>query len=553
MQRVRSIPRTVASTWLLVAAMSTGSVPAIEAPPGTDAAEKAAGLPSKATNGPRTSPFDPQEEDDRTFTTDSAAGLDTGCTFSSRGPLEFDIEITRHVGELNGDGTLAKAAELVDAGLLSEFATLIIPGFDVDANASPPAPFVAEMDRVLWNGEEIGFLTGENNAWKLSSFEIPINKVKFAPRGAIGSEPPPAMNRVTIEIDVGNAPTEVWCTSADWGTASFKAMSPIILIHGNNSNGGFFERQGFTGELDDRNLLWDNSVATNPAAIAFNGGSLDVQIPLIVRSFGVDSVHFVAHSKGGLDSREYLARHQPSHQDDFEVLSYSTLSTPHDGSVLADFAILREQGLRRAVDTEYRGFPTFTARVAAQIELDGGTPNLTTAFTAAFNAGNLPNLSGDTVINTTSADADTNGDGAINRDPDEYAELRAESQELQDLDGTFGIGQQATRIGINIPYQILRNTRAINLTFEEQRRFLVGPKRTVAVLTAVPSAGPIGNDVLVTIPSGRGDGSVAGRSANHRTFNGAQGRNHSNIADGGVAQVVVPWLIDVERGNGDLQ
>lgn len=50
-------------------------------------------------NGPRSSPFEPPEENDHTFVVDAAAGLDTGCTFRGGGPLEFDVEITRHLGE----------------------------------------------------------------------------------------------------------------------------------------------------------------------------------------------------------------------------------------------------------------------------------------------------------------------------------------------------------------------------------------------------------------------------------------------------------------------
>jgi triacylglycerol lipase len=523
-------------------------------PPGTDAAQLAGrsspiSLAAAAPSGPRTSPFDPPKTNDHSFVVDAAPGLDTGCTFRSGGPLIFNIEITRHVGELNGDGTLKNAAALVAAGLLSPTATLIQPAFDVDSGAVVP-PFQPEVDRVSFNGQPIGFLSGENNEWKLNSFQIPIEKVKFAARGAAGSEPSPARNEVRIDIDTANS-DELWCTSVDWSAQSFKAMSPILLIHGNNSDGGFFARQGFTGELQNRRLLFDNSINLPTTTVAANGRQLNTLIPGIVKSFGVDSVHVVVHSKGGLDTREYLANYQPSHDNDFKVLSYTSLSTPHNGSVGADLLVQRAAALAVTTDIEYVGFPRFTQTVAEQTGLDAGTPNLTTTFTAGFNAGNVGRLPGSTVFNTVAADADRNGNGEIDRSPDEYAELRAESPALQALDNSM-FGQTKTRIAVNAVYQVLRTTSGVTLTYRTEKK-LFGGTRTVAVLTAVPSGGALGNDVLVPIPSGQGVGSIQGRTRNTHVFNGAAGRNHSSVANGGVAATVVPWIIAVERSDGDLK
>ena len=72
-------------------------------------------------------------------------------------------------------------------------------------------------------------------------------------------------------------------------------------------------------------------------------------------------------------------------------------------------------------------------------------------------------------------------------------------------------------------------------------------------ITAVPGTTPLGNDVLVTLPSGLGQGSIAARSTGTRIFQGASGRNHSDVADGGVAAAVIPWLLSAERARGDLR
>lgn len=507
---------------------------------------------SQASGGPRSSPFEPPAESDVSFVTDAAPRLDTGCLFSSSGPIVFDVEITRHVGELNPDGTLRNASALVSEGLLSPKATLLIPAFDVDNKATPPPGFAPEVDRVVFNGELIGFLSGENNRWKLNDFPIDIRKVKFAQRGSPGSKPEGAANQVRIEIDTANAPAQVWCTSADWGAARFKAMSPIILIHGNNSNGKFFERRGFTRGLQEKHLLFDDSINLQTATIAANGASLNDKIPGIVKSFGVDSAHLVMHSKGGLDTREYLATYQPSHDSEFRVLSYTTLSTPHNGSVGADLLLNYQAAVKKTAIVRFKDFPAYTEKVTKGMPPpDAGTPDLTTSSTAAFNQANLPRLPSSIVYNTVAADADTNGNKEIDRSPDEYRELREESAALQNLDNEW-FGQTKTQTVVDAAYQLLRGTASISLAYREEEIPGTEFDQTVAILTSV-NGGPFGNDVLVPIPSGQGQASLQPRVTNSHVFQGAAGRNHSNVADEGAAGIVVPWIIQIEKAKGDLK
>lgn len=521
--------------------------------PGTDAAEAPQSVVAiQAATGPRTSPFEPPPSNDRSFVTDGAAKLDTGCIYRSSGPIIFNVEINRHVGKLKPDGTLENAAELVRAGLLSPTATLIMPAFDVDSGAvvSGISP---ERDRVSFNGQVLGFLSGSDNTWVLNRFEVPIEKVKFAARGANGAQPSAALNEVKIEIDTANS-SEQWCTSIDWGSQSFKAMSPVILVHGNNSDGKFFERRGFTRELESRRLLFDDSINLDTNTIAVNAAKLNELIPAIAKSFGVDSVHLVAHSKGGLDSREYLATYQRAHDRDFKVLSYTSLSTPHNGSVGADLVEKRQEALKITSNVEFSGFPTFIGSVAEKLNPDRGTPDLTTYSAANFNARNVPRLPADTTFNTVAADADRGGGGgAFPLEVAEYQELIDESEELQNALKTFGGGTKVN-LFVNVAYKVLRDTQSVQLSVEERREFVFfGKKYTVVVVKSVPNPNALGNDVLVTIPSGRGDGSFSGRVTNQATFDGSQARNHSSVANQGVAQRVVPWIINAEKSKGDLR
>ncbi len=552
-------------TLLLVAFESAAHAQQRQSPPaGTDAAEAAATASSGATrtatavtaptvaaSGPRTSPFNPPTGTDHSFFSDSGPKLDTGCIFRSQGPIFYSVEIERVAGELKADGTLKDAAALVAAGLLSPTAKLIMPAYDVDSSASFPG-VAPERDQVFFNGEAVGFLAGVNNTWKLNTFEIPIAKVKFAQRGANGSSPTPGVNTVRIDIDTANA-NETWCTSIDWGSQSFKAMSPIILVHGNNSDGGFYERQGFTSFLRARHLLYDNSISMPTDSIAAHGNLLNNLIPGIVKSFGVDSVHVIVHSKGGLDTRDYLANYQPSHNRDFKVLSFTSLSTPHNGSVAADVAVTRANAAAQVGTLgkiEFEGFPAFTRQLVALAGTDAGTLNLTQNFVAGFNAANVPRLAGSgTTFSTTAADADTNGNARIDRTPDEYAELRAESSSLRNADFLFG--SNSSRYIVDAVYQILRNTSGVNVRFST--RGFCPVCRRIATITSVPNAAPVGNDTLVTIPSGHGLGSILPLVSNRATFRGPVGRNHSSIADNGVAAAVFPWLLNTERSKGDLK
>lgn len=504
---------------------------------------------SAATAGPRTSPFEPEKESDRNFVTDAGNKLDTGCIYRSSGPIEFDIDVTRTLGPLNPDGTLANADELIAAGVLGPTATLTMPGFDVDSGAAATPDVQPERDLVQFNGEDIGFLSGVTDTWKMNSLQIDIRKVRFAARAAVGGSPVPASNHITINIDVANA-AQNWCTSVDWGALSFRATSPVILVHGNNSDAAFFDRQGFVVELAARHLLVDNSISMATDTVANHAQLLDQRIPAIAKSLGAGSVHLVAHSKGGLDVREYLALYQPRHEKELKILSYTTLSTPHNGSALADLLVQRDATMAFAVQ-EFDGFPTFTEWLLSQKATDVGTTNLTTAFTAALNARTVTAISRDTVFNTVAADTDLNGNGEIDRNPDEYLELRNESAELRKVDAAPG-GEFLTRRLTNIPYQILRNTQSVGVRYET-RTTLLGKNEGVAIVVAYPTPQPLGNDVLVTIPSGQGEGSVASRVANTHVFSGSGGRNHSSVADGGVAATVARWLFDIERKTGGLQ
>lgn len=157
----------------------------------------------------RSSPFNPPDKD--VFVADDGPGLDTGCTFNtdSNHPLVIDVMVDQAVGPVDGNGFLTNPAPLIADGVIPASVEVIMPGFDVDVNGAPPP----ESDLVRLNGEQLGFLTGDNNIWKLNSFTVPISKIKFPTPVASGS-PAPRANRVQINVDTLS--TGRWCTAIDW-------------------------------------------------------------------------------------------------------------------------------------------------------------------------------------------------------------------------------------------------------------------------------------------------------------------------------------------------
>jgi hypothetical protein len=165
-------------------------------------------------------PVWPEQMNELQFIVDTGTMLDTSCRFRSEGQIEIAIPITRVVGEVNANGNLIQAQQLIESGLLSPTASLTIPNYDTD--------LPKEINEVWFNGIHLGHLMGEDGIWESNRFEIPIEHVKFPQRNLDGTPPQPAINTVIIQIDT-ISPQPAFCISVDWVALSFKAMSPVLI------------------------------------------------------------------------------------------------------------------------------------------------------------------------------------------------------------------------------------------------------------------------------------------------------------------------------------
>jgi pimeloyl-ACP methyl ester carboxylesterase len=334
-------------------------------------------------------------------------------------------------------------------------------------------------------------------------------------------------------------------------------MSPIVLIHGNNSNAQFFSRQGLTAGLSTRGLLYDDSISMPTQSIEKHADLLQESLYKIAASFGVDSIHLVAHSKGGLDARKYLATYYRD-EERFRVLSLVTLATPHNGSVLADVAMARDEAAKY-----HRFFDEFPApswlieQLLAQFPADEGRPPLTTAACSTFNFGNIPALPRDVRFFGVGADADLSRNGTIG--PGEFPGFLIESA------GLSGINDWSTGVAaslIDVQYKILRFVRSVTVDKSETWTCEAFGERCetirTAVIAAVGGGPPEDNDCFVTLRSALGHesyGQLVGDADDDLAEYVGQpvGADHAAIANSLRAVRIKEWVVETEREAGDLQ
>lgn len=503
---------------------------------------------------------------DRQFVADVGPGLDV---YQCGGQLVIQIPIDRYVGPTNADGTLSNVEDLISDGVVLPWAELEMPAFDVDWTGLPGCS-TPERDEVFFNDQRTDtlrngnsrYLQGGSLIWQRNTFQIPIQAIKFpSSPGFNGQRPTPAMN--TVRIDIDTLQTGCWCVEISWVKLRIGAMSPTVLIHGNSQDGTWWGRHNFTRPFASPYIPWDTTISFSGRAGVIsanrrvvNGNILLTRLPAVAREWGVDSIHLVAHSKGGLDCREYLGH--PRRPAVPEILSLTTLSTPHDGSILADvqralhstdFLLRGAPLLRDDFGLPVVGFENFDTIYSIGAQLSSTNPghrDLMIASCGTFNRANVPRLPRTTWYLTFGADLDLNGTRSL--------DTVAETAELPLDDSQVATGMQyaqgATIRMLNSIYQTLAYTRRVFVT--------ATPINGQTYLTlAAMRGGFLPNDILVPTPSAHGFGSGYGALirfpvTGFQDYTGLNGRNHASIGNGGVARDVRREVINCERTIGDL-
>ena len=536
------------------------------------------------------------------------------------------------------NGTLVNAREMVAAGTLgntvrveiefylhvNQCSLIPFPNLEIEFNGQSVAAVLATTP--TYAGEEPQPGTGEpgggaasnggekrqsvlvtraqwtKDHWQKAVLFVPVDMVRFpAAKGENGSRPTAVNNTLTIKWDVRGPHTDCYCLNVNWASMKVRAMAPVVLMHGINQTEAWWTAHGFKPALDMAmipNVALDlnriaNTDTFNGEDIGRVGRLLPDEFMKVYANYGTSTVHIVAHSMGGLHIRNMLA----TRWRDLEkkavdlganmqalapplspVASFHTLSTPHNGSVLADAmwtkALLDRVGAEKIIWVN--DVDPLIALAVRFHEVVPGYRSLQTSecallnnqhFSAALGLGTpgpsaLP-PAGLVRYEMHGADMDRNfdnnittGANALSLDPgpDEVSPLQLDEPAL---DWGTSIAPAAADSVMTSIYRQLQGTRAITT---EPATIAGEDGKPHQVISAFqvrqqPSE-PLGNDSLVTIESAWGVpmATPAIEPLTHvwRWANAGQrpAKNHSSIGDGQVALVVVGQLkgADLERG-----
>lgn len=430
-------------------------------------------IPHQVVHAQTTSPFNPPEEKLGLYVVNQGSGLDTGCTFRSGGPLiiRFPVPVVVNPNQLNSDGTLKNASLLVNNGVLGAQAVLRFPVYDIDSGAAISPPYQPERDIISFNGQQKKALSGINNQWTDDSVVVPINEIKFG-----------ANNELRVDIDTANS-AELWCMAVDWVSIEFDVAAPFVLAHGINAQADTWDAGSAPGvlqALDDKGVLHTRFSVTANGRSAGNAIQLETQIQTFLDGIKADKVNIIAHSKGGLDSQELQAR-----APQFKILSLSTLSTPHLGSVAADLSIIQKTSANDKINSgnDPNGFAsayldTWTFGQGPQLP---GLNDLTVAHAAeARNLGLRGNIS---PTFTIGANADLNSDNALTTDE------------------SAGLFPSSVHYAAERSWRVMRDFSSAPILSITQVPGRFFGTRTVLTYQTVVAQSPQANDIVVTTGS----------------------------------------------------
>src|SRR3954463_2063380 len=279
-------------------------------------------------------PYSVPQHNDSTFVVDHDPGLDTGCSSSGDHSIIFSIRVDRVVGDSN---------KLVTSGLMQSTAVLRLPAFDIDfAGGGGINP---ERDRVYFKDHLVPteFLTGTKGSWDLNPFTIQSSWINFpadpfatgdSSASPSGAALVPAVNTLRIDIDTGNTKTPS-CTSVDWASLSIQVVRPVLFVHGILSDHTTWDM--WVANLHGLGLPVATINVGKLGSIQNNSSKIRDRVDQLRSLWGVDKINIGAHSKGGLDSRDYIESHDT-------VASLIQIASPNSGTPLAS---LIQKGLAK--------------------------------------------------------------------------------------------------------------------------------------------------------------------------------------------------------------
>ena len=267
------------------------------------------------------------------------------------------------------------------------------------------------------------------------------------------------------------------------------------------------------------------STANKNGSVAANALDLKAKIRSFLNVVKSKKVHIIAHSKGGLDSQALAKLSQP----DFQVLSLSTLSTPHRGSVVADLQILQ-----RTVANVYVNQGQDPNGYAQQYVTRSLAGNLSYGFGGGHGLGPQPPGLNDLTTQTASAAiiAGLRGNVAntltIGADAGPNCTRQPTDQEIAPMADVLGLAVPYLENTLRLSYQAICDFSSA-IEVDRVVQLIYGPEGEIIPITTLTYstktlASKQPNDIVVGIRSANpGWGTPLGDNA---------GTNHSEVKNG---------------------
>jgi len=307
-------------------------------------------VPSKNATRVGNSGVPPEKYNESRFIADEAPGaLDVEHLLTSSGQaVTLSIDATRYVGTVDADGYLVNPQLHLDQGTLAERLLLTvrarISAFEVGGTFGRELDVEVILNQNTPRPRSLGFLKGRYGAtsddWQEFVLEVQTADVRFptdpcpgqTSGSSCGRDIEPVPNELTFVFTGINFPAAM---EADWlmlepMDAPGLAWRPVLLVHGLGTSGAkMADGTAWFNGLQRRDVACHAPDFTRRGSIVNNGAEITLAVDDLKRRFGVERVHILAHSSGGIHAREHVRSH-----NDVETLI--TLGTPHAGSFIAD-------------------------------------------------------------------------------------------------------------------------------------------------------------------------------------------------------------------------
>src|SRR5205823_6252959 len=148
--------------------------------------------------------------------------------------------------------------------------------------------------------------------------------------------PSESLNHVEVDVDTTHQGSSfvTWDTEIDWMQISFTAAPPVLLVHGIFSSAETWYPLWFE-QLTAAHVPFHPITIPGfgTQSIKFESAVIAGAVQTLKLAYGADKSNIVAHSRGGIDSRDYV---EPIEVNDVDKLIM--IGTPNAGLRWADYA-----------------------------------------------------------------------------------------------------------------------------------------------------------------------------------------------------------------------